>query len=106
MLTINELKDFNVENDREDTVYLIEVHTFRRGYLGWIETTGDPVIFMSDSKEETCQRFVELYGTLSAVDSNKTDRYSRIDIMKAFDIFNGMVEYMAIGSCNTRKEVD
>ncbi len=70
MKTLGMIKDalnkFNAKNEREDTLCMIEMDTYRKSKYthDWIQTNQDSVVFQSDSFKDTEAEFDERVETL------------------------------------------
>lgn len=92
--TMDELEQWNKGQEREDTMYYIDLRIFDKRQSGYYEISGDPVVYLSNDYEEilTQYDFCKYY--------HEKDNCI-ISIMKAYDIYKNNLEYVAIRQHST-----
>lgn len=95
MLTLKELQDYNVEMEREDTLYYIEFHSYKKGRSGLIETSGDYFLYGSNNLNDVKEFVKKNYNKMSS------SRLVEMSIMQAVRIYNNDIEYEKIETFST-----
>lgn len=100
MLTLEELNRYNEEEEREDTLYQVEVYRYRKGYSGYIDDTGDPVFSMTNDFEKALDEFH------TAINYLNNNEYAVVQLKEAEQIYNRDVEYVTIKEFDSRIRED
>lgn len=92
--TMDELEQWNKGQEREDTMYYIDLRIFDKRQSGYYEISGDPVVYLSNDYEEILTQY-DLCKYYHEKDN------CIISIMKAYDIYKKNLEYVAIKQYST-----
>ena len=95
--TMGDLKAWNEEQDRDDTLYEVECRTYRKGQSGYIETTGDCFFAGSNDYDEAMEQYEyckRMYANDNAI----------VKLTRAVQIYAGVLEYEAIEKHSTFDE--
>lgn len=95
--TIDDLKAWNEEQDRDDTLYQVECRTYRKGQSGYIETTGDCFFAGSNDYDEAMEHYKyckRMYANDNAI----------VKLKRAAQVYAGVLEYETIEKHSTFDE--
>lgn len=89
MLSLDELNIWNEENERDDTLFYVELTIYQRGYnkRQWLEKPLDKVV-MQTNEIEAAIKYIEYLKNLC--------KNFRIRLMCADSIYNGNIEYQSV----------
>ena len=95
--TINDLKKWNEEQDRDDTLYEVLCRTYRKGQSGYIENTRDYFFAGSNDYDEAMKHYEyckRMYANDNAV----------LKLTRAVQVYAGVLEYDTIEKYSTFDE--
>ena len=95
--TIDDLKAWNEEQDRDDTLYEVECRTYRKGQSGYIENTRDYFFAGSNDYDEAMEQYEyckRMYANDNAI----------VKLTRAVQVYAGVLEYEAIEKHSTFEE--
>lgn len=95
--TIDDLKKWNEEQDRDDTLYEVLCRTYRKGQSGYIENTRDYFFAGSNDYDEAIEHYEyckRMYANDNAV----------VKLTRAAQVYAGVLEYEAIEKHSTFDE--
>lgn len=95
--TMDDLKAWNEEQERDDTLYQVECRTYRKGQSGFIETTGDCFFAGSNDYNEVMEHYEHckrMYANDNAV----------VKLTRAAQMYAGVLEYETIEKHSTFDE--
>lgn len=95
--TIDDLREWNEEQERKDTLYEVECHTYRKGQSGYIETTGDCFFGGSNDYDEA----IEHYEYCKRMHANDN---AIVKLTRAAKVYAGVLEYETIEKHSTFDE--
>ena len=95
--TIDDLKAWNEEQDRDDTLYEVECRTYRKGKSGYIENTRDYFFAGSNDYDEAMEQY-EYCKKMHANDN------AIVKLTRAVQVYAGVLEYEAIEKHSTFDE--
>lgn len=95
--TIGDLKAWNEEQDRDDTLYEVECRTYRKGKSGYIENTRDYFFAGSNDYDEAMEQY-EYCKKMHANDN------AIVKLTRAVQVYAGVLEYEAIEKHSTFDE--
>ncbi len=95
--TIDDLKAWNEEQDRDDTLYEVECRTYRKGQSGYIENTRDYFFAGSNDYDEAMEQY-EYCKKMHANDN------AIVKLTRAVQVYAGVLEYEAIEKHSTFDE--
>lgn len=95
--TIDDLKAWNEEQDRDDTLYEVECRTYRKGKSGYIENTRDYFFAGSNDYDEA----MEQYEYCKKMHTNDN---AIVKLTRAVQVYAGVLEYEAIEKHSTFDE--
>lgn len=95
--TMDDLKEWNEEQDRDDTLYQVECRTYRKGQSGYIENTRDYFFAWSNDYDEAMEQY-EYCKRMRANDN------AIVKLTRAVQVYAGVLEYEAIEKHSTFDE--
>lgn len=95
--TMDDLREWNEEQDRDDTLYEVECRTYRKSQAGYIETTGDYFFAGSNDYDEAMGQY-EYCKRMHANDN------AIVKLTRAVQVYAGVLEYEAIEKHSTFDE--
>lgn len=95
--TMEDLREWNEEQEREDTLYEVLCRTYRKSQAGYIETTGDCFFAGSNDYNEAMEHY-EYCKRMHANDN------VIVKLTRAVQVYAGVLEYEAIEKHSTFDE--
>lgn len=95
--TIDDLKAWNEEQDRDDTLYEVECRTYRKGKSGYIENTRDYFFAGSNDYDEAMEQY-EYCKKMHANDN------AIVTLTRAVQVYAGVLEYETLEKHSTFDE--
>lgn len=95
--TMDDLRNWNEEQDRDDTLYQVECRTYRKGQSGYIENTRDYFFAGSNDYDEA----MEQYEYCKRMHTNDN---AIVKLTRAVQIYAGVLEYDTIEKHSTFDE--
>lgn len=95
--TIDDLREWNEEQDRDDTLYQVECRTYRKGQSGFNENTGDYFFAGSNDYDEAMKHY-EYCKRMHANDN------AIVKLTRAVQVYAGVLEYETIEKHSTFDE--
>ena len=95
--TIDDLREWNEEQDRDDTLYEVLCRTYRKGQSGYIETTRDYFFAGSNDYDEAMKHY-EYCKRMHANDN------AIVKLTRAVQVYAGGLEYEDIEKHSTFDE--
>lgn len=95
--TMEDLREWNEEQEREDTLYVVGCRTYRKSQAGYIETTGDCFFAGSNDYNEAMEHYEyckRMYANDNAV----------VKLTRAAQVYAGALEYEDIEKHSTFDE--
>lgn len=95
--TMDDLREWNEEQDRDDTLYEVECRTYRKGQAGYIENTRDYFFAGSNDYDEAMEQYEyckRMYATDNAI----------VKLARAVQVYAGVLEYEDIEKHSTFDE--
>lgn len=95
--TIEDLREWNEEQDRDDTLYEVLCRTYRKGKSGFNENTGDCFFGGSNDYDEAMEQYEyckKMYANDNAV----------VKLTRAVQVYAGVLEYEDIEKHSTFDE--
>lgn len=87
MLTLNELQIYNEEMNRDDTLYYVDFHSYKKERSGLIETSGDYFLYGSNDLNDVKEFVEKNYNKMSS------GQLVEMSIMQAVRIYKNNIEY-------------
>lgn len=95
--TIDDLREWNEEQEREDTLYEVECRIYRKGQSGYIENTRDYFFAGSNDYDEAMEQY-EYCKRMHANDN------AVVKLTRAAQVYAGVLEYETIEKHSTFDE--
>ena len=95
--TIDDLREWNEEQDRDDTLYQVECRTYRAGQSGYIENTSD-YFFAGSNDYDEAMKYYEYCKRMYANDN------AIVKLTRAMQVYAGVLEYEDIEKHSTFDE--
>ena len=95
--TMDDLREWNEEQDRDDTLYQVECRTYRKGQSGYIENTRDYFFAGSNDYDEA----MEQYSYCKRMHANDN---AIVKLTRAAHVYAGVLEYEDIEKHSTFDE--
>ncbi len=95
--TMEDLREWNEEQEREDTLYEVECHTYRNRQIGYIENTRDYFFAGSNDYNEAMEHYEyckRMYANDNVI----------VKLTRAAQVYAGVLEYEAIEKHSTFDE--
>lgn len=95
--TIEDLKSWNEEQERDDTLYQVECRTYRKGQAGYVENTRDYLFAGSNDYDEAMEHYEyckRMYANDNAI----------VKLTRAAQVYAGVLEYETIEKHSTIDE--
>ena len=95
--TMEDLREWNEEQEREDTLYEVECRTYRKGQASYIENTHDYLFAGSNDYNEAMEHYEyckRMYANDNAI----------VKLTRAAQVYAGVLEYEDIEKHSTFDE--
>lgn len=95
--SLEDLQEWNEEQERDDTLYEVLCRTYRKSQAGYIETTGD-CFFAGSNDYNEAMKYYEYCKRMYANDN------AVVKLTRAVQVYAGVLEYEAIEKHSTFDE--
>ena len=95
--TMDDLREWNEEQERDDTLYEVECRTYRNGQSGFIENTRD-YLFTGSNDYDEAMKYYEYCKRMYANDN------AIVTLTRAVQVYAGVLEYETLEKHSTFDE--